>query len=198
MEFNETMYMVNETDERVELCVIVGVPEDQNIGDVTFNLAVETKNGTASTSKIPELIKFWMEILHFRTTASLQLSLLPSLPMVTTDVQHTHTPAHTYTKQYTVGSGTIGSGMMDSGYGAEYDYMSVMTTLATFTMEQPTQCFNVTIIDDSEVETTEHFFVRLNLTSVTTIDSNRITVAPEQTTVNIMDNDGCKLWQDYL
>ena len=115
--------------------------------------------------------------------------------MCNTHPCHTHLPA-----QYTVGSG-IGSGMMGSGMigsGAEYDYMSVMTTLATFTMEQPTQCFNVTIIDDSEVETTEHFFVRLNLTSVTTIDSNRITVAPEQTTVNIMDNDGCKLWQDYL
>ena len=94
MEFNETMYMVNETDEQVELCVIVSVPEDQNIGDVTFNLAVETKNGTASTSKILELIKFWMEILHFRKTISLQLSLLPSLPMVTMDVQHTHTCSH--------------------------------------------------------------------------------------------------------
>ena len=116
-------------------------------------------------------------------------------------MQHTplpHTPACTYIKQYTVGSGTVGSGMMDSGMigsGAEYDYMSVMTTLTTFTMEQPTQCFNVTIVDDTEVETTECFFARLTLipASVTTIDSNRITVAPAQTTVNIMDNDGCKL-----
>jgi len=114
-------------------------------------------------------------------------------------MQHTplpHTSDCTYIKQYTVGSGTVGSGMMDSGMigsGAEYDYMSVMTTLATFTMEQPTQCFNVTIVDDIEVETTECFFARLTLTSITTIDSNRITVAPEQTTVNIMDNDGCKL-----
>ena len=114
-------------------------------------------------------------------------------------MQHTplpHTPACTYIKQYTVGSGTVGSGMMDSGMigsGAEYDYMSVMTTLTTFTMEQPTQCFNVTIVDDTEVETTEHFFARLTLTSVATIDSNRITVDPAQTTVNIMDNDGCKL-----
>jgi len=44
--------MVNETDEQVELCVTISVPKDQNIGDVTFNLAVETQNGTASTSKI--------------------------------------------------------------------------------------------------------------------------------------------------
>jgi len=50
--FNETTFLVNETDEQVELCVIVSVPEDQNIGDVTFSLTVETQNGTASTSKI--------------------------------------------------------------------------------------------------------------------------------------------------
>ena len=97
-----------------------------------------------------------------------------------------------------MGSGTVGSGMMGSdimGSGADYDYMCVMTTLATFTMVQPTQCFNLMIIDDSEVETTEHFFARLSLipASVTTIDSNRITVPPAQTTVNIMDNDGRKL-----
>jgi len=54
--------MVNETDEQVELCVVVSVPEDQNIGDVTFSLAVETQNGTASTLNILELIKFWVEI----------------------------------------------------------------------------------------------------------------------------------------
>ena len=50
VEFERTTYMVNETDEQVELCVTVRVPEDQNIGDVTFNLAVETQNGTAGTS----------------------------------------------------------------------------------------------------------------------------------------------------
>ena len=68
-----------------------------------------------------------------------------------------------------------------------------MKNLTTFTMEQPTHCFNVEIIDDTNVETTEHLFARLTLTSVTIIDSNWITVAPAQTTVNIMDNDGCKL-----
>ena len=93
----------------------------------------------------------------------------------------------------TVGSGMIGSGMM--GSGADYDYMSVMTTLTTFAMEQPRQCFNVTIIDDSEVETTEHFFATLSLipASVTTINPNRITVAPAQATVSIMDDDASKL-----
>ena len=121
MGFDKTTYMVNETDEQVEVCVNVSVPEDQNIGNVTFNLAVETQNGTASTSKI--LDKIWMEILHFRTTLSLQLSLLTeynSLPMVKVDnyathTSATHTPVCTYIKQYTVGSGTVGSGMMNSG-----------------------------------------------------------------------------------
>jgi len=50
--FNKTTYMVNEMDEQVELCVIVSVPEDHNIGGVTFSLAVETQNGTAGTSKL--------------------------------------------------------------------------------------------------------------------------------------------------
>ena len=87
----------------------------------------------------------------------------------------------------------IGSGMM--GSGADYDYMSVMTTLTTFAMEQLRQCFNVTIIDDSEVETSEDFFATLSLipASVTAIDPNRITVAPAQATVSIMDDDLCEM-----
>jgi len=96
VEFNETMYMVNETDEQVELCVIVSVPEDQNIGGVTFSLAVETQNGTASMSKFLELITFWDGNFHFRATVSLQLSLLTeynSLPMVKVDNYATHTSA---------------------------------------------------------------------------------------------------------
>ena len=64
--FNKTTYTVNETDEQVELCVIVSVPKDQDIGDVTFSLAVETQNGTASTSKILELIKFWDRNFSFQ------------------------------------------------------------------------------------------------------------------------------------
>jgi len=67
--FERTTYMVNETDEQVELCVIVSVPEDQNIGGVTFNLAVETQNGTASMSS-----KFWVEFFYFRTVMSFQLN----------------------------------------------------------------------------------------------------------------------------
>jgi len=42
--------MVNETDGQVELCVIVIQPADQDIGDVTFSLTVETQDVTASMS----------------------------------------------------------------------------------------------------------------------------------------------------
>jgi len=48
--FERTTYVVNETDGQVELCVNVTRPEDQNIGDVTFNLIVETRDGTAGMS----------------------------------------------------------------------------------------------------------------------------------------------------
>ena len=50
MGFERTVYVVNETDGQVELCVNVTLPEDQNINGVTFNLAVETQDGTASMS----------------------------------------------------------------------------------------------------------------------------------------------------
>lgn len=50
MGFETTTYMVNETDGQVELCVNVTQPSDQNINGVTFNLAVETQDGTASMS----------------------------------------------------------------------------------------------------------------------------------------------------
>ena len=83
----------------------------------------------------------------------------------------------------------IGSGMV--GPIMDADYISVMTTLATFTNDQPRQCFNVTIMDDSEEEPTEDFFASLTLipASVTTIDPSRITVDPAQATVNIIDDD---------
>jgi len=63
--------------------------------------------------------------------------------------------------------------------------------MATFTNGQTRQCFNVTITDDTAVESTEDFFASLTLipASVTTIDPSRITVAPAQATVNITDND---------
>ena len=42
--------MVNEMDGQVEVCVTVKVPQDKNIGDVTFRLTMETQNGNASMS----------------------------------------------------------------------------------------------------------------------------------------------------
>ena len=83
-----------------------------------------------------------------------------------------------------MGSDTVGSMM-----GA--DYVSITTTLATFSTQQPRQCFNVTIIDDIEVDIIENFFANLTLVpaSVTIIDPNRITVAPAQATVSIKDDD---------
>jgi len=48
--FERTTYVVNETDGQVELCVNVTGPENQNIGDVTFNLIVEARDGTAGMS----------------------------------------------------------------------------------------------------------------------------------------------------
>ena len=93
----------------------------------------------------------------------------------------------------TVGSGMVGSGMtLDSGVvGSGADYISVVTTLTQFTTQQPNQCFNVTIIDDIEAETTEDFFAILTLipATITTIDPNRTTVDPPEATVNIIDND---------
>ena len=95
-----------------------------------------------------------------------------------------------------VGSGTVGFGMMGSGtVGSGADYISVMATLATFSTMQPKQCFNVTIIDDMEVEISEEFFATLTLipASLTIVDLNRTTIDPLKATVSIMDNDVRKL-----
>jgi len=95
-----------------------------------------------------------------------------------------------------VGSGAVGFGMTGSGtVGSGADYVSVMTTLATFSTMQPKQCFNVTIIDDMEVELSEDFFATLTLipASVTIVDPNRTTIDPLKATVSIMDNDVRKL-----
>ena len=192
MGFERTTYTINEMDGQVELCVNVTVPADQNIDDVTFSLMVDTQNGTASMSGVHDL---W-----FTFHKTLQLSLLTGLPDVTIDMHHTllltHLLTHTLNNAihtHPVGSGTVGSGMI--GSGVDYDYMSVMTTLTTFAMEQPRQCFNVTVNDDMEVEMDEAFFANLSLipVSVTNIDPNQITVAPAQATVIIMDDDLCKL-----
>ena len=74
---------------------------------------------------------------------------------------------------------------------ASGDYTSVSMTLNTFTSQQPRQCFNVSITNDTIVELTEAFTARLTLipTSVTTITANRIIVDPPEATVQITDSD---------
>ena len=45
--FERRTYTVNEADGQVELCVNITVPRRQDIGTVTFNLTVETQDGSA-------------------------------------------------------------------------------------------------------------------------------------------------------
>ena len=48
--FERRTYTVGEEDGQVELCVNITVPRRQDIGAVTFNLTVETQNGSAGIS----------------------------------------------------------------------------------------------------------------------------------------------------
>ena len=45
--FERRLYTVGEEDRQVELCVNITVPRRQDIGTVTFNLTVETQDGSA-------------------------------------------------------------------------------------------------------------------------------------------------------
>ena len=45
--FERLIYTVGEGDGQVELCVNITMPRRQNIGTVTFNLNVETQDGSA-------------------------------------------------------------------------------------------------------------------------------------------------------
>ena len=45
--FERSIYTVGEEDGQVELCVNITVPRQQDIGTVTFNLTVETQDGSA-------------------------------------------------------------------------------------------------------------------------------------------------------
>ena len=50
MGFDRHLYTVGEGDGQVELCVNITVPRRQDIGAVTFNLTVETQDGSAGIS----------------------------------------------------------------------------------------------------------------------------------------------------
>ena len=75
------------------------------------------------------------------------------------------------------------------------DYTGISMTLGPFTSQRPRQCFSISIINDSILESNETFTARLTLVpaSVTTITADRIIVDPPQTTVQITDNDLSKL-----
>ena len=45
--FERSVYTVGEGDGQVELCVNITVPRRQDIGAITFNLTVETQDGSA-------------------------------------------------------------------------------------------------------------------------------------------------------
>ena len=45
--FERSVYTVGERDGQVELCVNITLPRRQDIGTVTFNLTVETQDGSA-------------------------------------------------------------------------------------------------------------------------------------------------------
>ena len=45
--FERRLYTVGEGDGQVELCANITVPRRQDIGTVTFNLTVETQDGSA-------------------------------------------------------------------------------------------------------------------------------------------------------
>ena len=71
------------------------------------------------------------------------------------------------------------------------DYTRVSMILRTFTSQQPRECFNISIMNDVNVEVTENFIARLMLipASVTTITADRIIVDPPEATVQITDTD---------
>ena len=105
----------------------------------------------------------------------------------TTLMHHMYTCTHTHihTHKHTIAHTDFPSG----------DYENVSMTLGPFTSQQPRQCFNVPIINDTFIESNETFTARLTLipASVTTITADRITIDPPETTVLITDNDLRKL-----
>ena len=94
---------------------------------------------------------------------------------------HKHNCLHMYTHPYI---------LVSPG-----DYTGVSMTLGPFTSQRPRQCFSISIINDTVLESNETFTARLTLipASVTTITPDRIIVDPPETTVLITDNDLSKL-----
>ena len=58
--FESHLYTVGEQDGLVELCVNITVPRRQDIGTVTFNLTVETQDGSAGIAEYLFYIIDWL------------------------------------------------------------------------------------------------------------------------------------------
>ena len=62
--FESRTYTVDEADGQVELCVNITVPRRQNIGTVTFNLIVETQDGSAGIGNGSVIQRFTNKYIH--------------------------------------------------------------------------------------------------------------------------------------
>ena len=88
--FERPTYTVGEGDGQVELCVNIAMPRRQDIGTITFNLTVETQDGSAG-------VKCLISVL-----GSLQACFIPSNMHLWlcchTHTYYPHTPhVHMYT-----------------------------------------------------------------------------------------------------
>lgn len=89
---------------------------------------------------------------------------------------------------------TLYNNNLDNFSVAPGDYLSNSATL-TFTQTQTRLSFDVAIVDDNIVEARERFFATAELIST---DAAGITIAPESTTVDILDNDSKADYHDIL
>ena len=82
----------------------------------------------------------------------------------------------------------------DSEDYVEIDFSN--NPLVVFTSDPSThrQCFEVNITDDGALEDTENFLLRLSLARGSNVP---VTVSPDESTVEIIDND-CKILQIQL
>ena len=58
--FESRIYAVGDRDGQVELCVNITVPRRQDIGTVTFNLNVETQDGSAGIANNRRSKHYWL------------------------------------------------------------------------------------------------------------------------------------------
>ena len=88
--FERRIYTVNEGDGQVQLCVNITVPRRQDIGTVTFNLTVETQDGTAG---IIETVQILLTGFNFSLISLLcTINIIMFMAMLLLHIYvHTHT-----------------------------------------------------------------------------------------------------------